>query len=71
MAKNQIEKTIESNRKRIQKQIDKLQEELKHWDKIASDYETNRVTIESILSIQSAPDLGKSKTTRGRKVAAK
>ncbi len=71
MAKNQIEKTIEANQKRIQKQIDNLEEELNHWNKIASDYETNRVTIESILSIQSAPDSAKPKSGRGRKPKAK
>lgn len=61
MAKSTIEKKIDTKVKSIQNQIKKLQNDLVHWQKVASDYETNRDTIESILSVHSAPDLGGSK----------
>jgi hypothetical protein len=68
MAKSTIEKKIESKVKSIQNQIKKLQIDLAHWQKIASDYETNRETIESILSVHNAPDLGSNKKgNSGRK----
>jgi len=65
MAKSTIEKKIESKVKSIQNQIKKLQIDLAHWQKIASDYETNRETIESILSVHNAPDLGSNKKGSG------
>lgn len=73
MAKSTIEKKIGSKIKFIQNQIKKLQNDLVHWQKIASDYETNRETIESILSVHNAPDLagntvkGNRGTTKGAK----
>ncbi|WEK20353.1 MAG: hypothetical protein P0Y49_04260 [Candidatus Pedobacter colombiensis] len=73
MAKSTIEKKIDSKVKSIQNHIKKLQDDLMHWQKIASDYETNRETIESILSVHNAPDLaddkgsGGDKTGNGRK----
>jgi len=62
---NSIEKTIATKIESIQSDIKALQDQLKHWQKVASDYETNKVTIESILSVHDAPDLGGSTGTRG------
>ncbi|WP_449439631.1 hypothetical protein [Pedobacter steynii] len=59
MAKNQIQKNIDSKIASIQKEISTLETELAKWQKVASDYETNRVTIESILEVHTAPDLAK------------
>lgn len=57
MAKSAIEKKIDSKLKSINKMIEKLEGEKLHWQKIASNYETNRETLESILSLHDAPDL--------------
>lgn len=68
MAKTDIEKQISGKIKSIETDIKNLQEQLKHWQKIASDYETNRTTVESILSLQVAPDLAKgTRKTRAAK----
>ena len=65
-----VEKTITDKLASIEAQIITLQTELKHWQKVASDYETNKVTIESILSVHQAPDLSVPvKKTRAKKVA--
>lgn len=52
-----IEANIKRKLESIQAEIAKLQGDLKHWQKVASDYETNKVTIESILEVHNAPDL--------------
>lgn len=57
MAKSAIEKKIDSKLKKIDRDIKKLENEKAHWQKIASNYETNRETIESILTLHEAPDL--------------
>jgi hypothetical protein len=64
-----IEETIAKKIENIRAEIAKYQEQLDHWEKISNDYQVNRTTIESILSVHQAPDLseGKEKKTRGRK----
>jgi len=64
-----IEETIAKKIENIRAEIAKYQEQLDHWEKISNDYQINRSTIESILSVHQAPDLaeGKEKKTRGRK----
>jgi len=52
-----VEETINFKIDSLETHIEALQAELVHWRKVASDYETNRVTIESILSVHQAPDL--------------
>ena len=52
-----VEETINLKIDSLEAHIEALQAELVHWRKVASDYETNRVTIESILSVHQAPDL--------------
>jgi len=65
-----VEKTITDKLASIEAQIIALQTELKHWQKVASDYETNKVTIESILSVHQAPDLSAPvKKTRAKNVS--
>jgi len=63
-----VEQNINNKIASIEEQIKTLQADLKHWQKVASDYETNRVTIESILSVHNAPDVAVS--NRGGKRAA-
>jgi hypothetical protein len=64
-----IEETIAKKIENIRAEIAKYQEQLDHWEKISNDYQVNRTTIESILSVHQAPDLAevKEKKTRGRK----
>ena len=64
-----IEATIAKKIDNIRAEIAKYQEQLDHWEKISNDYQINRTTIESILSVHQAPDLSepKEKKTRGRK----
>jgi hypothetical protein len=52
-----IEETIAKKIDSIRKEITRYQEELDHWEKISNDYQINKVTIESILSVHQAPDL--------------
>ncbi len=52
-----IEETIARKIESIRSEIAKYQEELDHWEKISNDYQINKVTIESILSVHQAPDL--------------
>lgn len=67
MAKS-IDKTLQDKIDSIIAQQEILAAELKHWQKVQSDYETNRVTIESILSVHAAPDLTSSvKKTRKKR----
>ncbi|WP_158798091.1 hypothetical protein [Pedobacter sp. L105] len=69
-----IETKIKSRLASLDEQIEALQNEKKHWTKVASDYETNRVTIESILSVADAPDLAapkKIRSTSGKKATSK
>lgn len=66
-----IEDTIAKKIEEIRNEISKYQEQLDHWEKISNDYQQNKVTIESILSVHQAPDLseGKEKKTTGKKAA--
>lgn len=59
-----VETTINNKITEIKSSIAELQTQLKHWEKVASDYETNKVTIESILSVHNAPDVSAPKTKR-------
>ncbi len=52
-----IEDTIARKIESIKNEIQGLQEQLDHWEKIANDYQINKSTIESILSVHQAPDL--------------
>lgn len=52
-----IEETIANKIESIRREITRYQEELDHWEKISNDYQINKVTIESILSVHQAPDL--------------
>jgi hypothetical protein len=64
-----IEQTIAKKIDEIRSEITKYQEQLDHWEKISNDYQINKVTIESILSVHQAPDLseGKEKKTSSKK----
>ncbi|GGC51353.1 hypothetical protein GCM10011387_00950 [Pedobacter quisquiliarum] len=61
-----IEDTIAKKIDSIRNEIQALQEQLDHWEKISNDYQMNRSTIESILSVHQAPDLAEKegKTTK-------
>jgi hypothetical protein len=61
-----IEDTIAKKIESIRNEIQTLQEQLDHWEKISNDYQINRSTIESILSVHQAPDLsgGPSKSSK-------
>jgi uncharacterized protein YoxC len=61
-----IEDTIAKKIDSIRNEIQALQEQLDHWEKISNDYQMNRSTIESILSVHQAPDLAgkEGKTTK-------
>jgi prefoldin subunit 5 len=52
-----IEEKINNEITSIESQIEQLQEKLSTWKRVASDYETNRTTVEHILSLQNSPDL--------------
>lgn len=52
-----IEDTIAKKIESIRNEIQALQEQLDHWEKISNDYQINKSTIESILSVHQAPDL--------------
>jgi hypothetical protein len=64
-----IEQTIGKKIEEIRSEITKYQEQLDHWEKISNDYQVNKVTIESILSVHQAPDLSgaKEKKTTSKK----
>lgn len=57
MAKQSIAQTLQTKIDGIKAEQEKLAVDLKHWLKVQSDYETNKVTIESILSVHNAPDV--------------
>ena len=63
-----VEVTINNKLAEIKSAITDLQTQQKHWEKVASDYETNKVTIESILSVHQVPDLSAPKAVRKGKV---
>lgn len=65
-----IEDTIAKKIESIRAEIMSLQEQLDHWEKISNDYQTNKVTIESILAVHTAPDLS-SKPEKSAKKASK
>lgn len=52
-----IEDTIAKKIDSIRNEIQALQDQLDHWEKISNDYQVNRSTIESILSVHQAADL--------------
>ncbi|KRT13683.1 hypothetical protein ASU31_23335 [Pedobacter ginsenosidimutans] len=52
MANTNVRKSIQNKIESLGKEIESLQAELKRWEKIASDYETNSESIDLILSIQ-------------------
>ncbi|MFD2581679.1 hypothetical protein ACFSR6_04195 [Pedobacter vanadiisoli] len=52
MANTNVRKSIQNKIESISKEIETLQGELKRWEKIATDYETNSESIDLILSIQ-------------------
>ncbi|RDC57925.1 hypothetical protein DU508_02940 [Pedobacter chinensis] len=52
MANTNVRKSIQSKIESLSKEIENLQLELKKWEKIATDYETNSESIDLILSIQ-------------------
>jgi hypothetical protein len=62
-----IEETIARKIESIRSEIAKYQEELDHWEKISNDYQINKVTIESILSVHQAPDLSGAAATKTSK----
>ncbi|KQC00164.1 hypothetical protein [Pedobacter sp. Hv1] len=57
MPKLDIEKKIAKEIEAIKAEISKLESRLQEWEKISNDYQINKVTIESILSLHAAPDL--------------
>ena len=52
MANTNVRKSIQNKIESLGKEIENLQGELKKWEKIAADYETNSESIDLILSIQ-------------------
>jgi hypothetical protein len=52
-----IEQTIQNKIESLKAEIANLENELYTWEQTASSYESNKVTIENILSIHQAPDL--------------
>lgn len=62
-----IEQTIQKKIESIKSEIETLTEQLMHWEKIASDYETNKSTIESILSVHQASELGEKPAKKYKK----
>lgn len=52
MANTNVRKSIQNKIESLGKEIESLQSELKRWEKIAADYETNSESIDLILSIQ-------------------
>lgn len=70
MPKLDIEKKIAKEIEAIRSEISKLETKLQEWEKISNDYQINKVTIESILSLHAAPDLstGGAGTRGGKRV---
>jgi hypothetical protein len=66
-----IEDTIAKKIDSIRNEISHLQEQLDHWEKISNDYQINKVTIESILSVHQAPDLSDNSSKASKKKAPK
>ena len=63
MANTNVRKSIQSKIESLGKEIENLQIELKRWEKIAADYETNSESIDLILSIQ-IPEKAEGKAKR-------
>jgi len=63
MANTNVRKSIQSKIESLSKEIENLQLELKKWEKIATDYETNSESIDLILSIQT-PEKAEGKVKR-------
>jgi hypothetical protein len=66
-----IEDTIAKKLDSIRNEISNLQDQLDHWEKISNDYQINKVTIESILSVHQAPDLSENQSKASKKKAPK
>ncbi|WP_316808868.1 hypothetical protein [Pedobacter agri] len=63
MANTNVRKSIQTKIESLAKEIEILQLELKRWEKIAADYETNSESIDLILSIQ-IPEKAEGKAKR-------
>jgi len=63
MANTNVRKSIQNKIESLGKEIEALQAELKKWEKIAADYETNSESIDLILSIQ-LPEKAETKAKR-------
>ncbi|WP_316841374.1 hypothetical protein [Pedobacter gandavensis] len=63
-AEKSIEVLIDNKIERVKNEIAKLQKELDQLSVIKADYDKNRTTIETILGLQSAPDLAVPRKTR-------
>jgi len=64
MANMNVKKSIQNKIESLGKEIENLQSELKKWEKIAADYDTNSESIDLILSIQ----IPEKAETKARKV---
>lgn len=65
MANTNVRKSIQNKIESLGKEIETLQGELKKWEKIAADYETNSESIDLILSIQ-LPEKPEGRTKRSK-----
>ncbi|QPH40188.1 hypothetical protein [Pedobacter endophyticus] len=65
MANTNVRKSIQNKIESLGKEIEALQAELKKWEKIAADYETNSESIDLILSIQ-LPEKAETKSKRAK-----
>jgi len=63
MATTNIRKSIQNKIESLTKELETAQAELKKWEKIAADYEVNRDSIDSILSIQ-LPEVPESRSKK-------
>lgn len=69
MANTNVRKSIQNKIESLGKEIETLQAELKRWEKIAADYETNSESIDLILSIQ-LPEKAEPKAKKAKAVMA-
>lgn len=66
--KKSIETLLNNKITSIKNEIEKLEKELQQAQVILADYNKNRTTIETILGLQSAPDVASSPTKRAKKI---
>jgi len=69
MANTNVRKSIQNKIESLGKEIENLQGELKRWEKIAADYETNSESIDLILSIQ-LPEKAEPKAKKSKAIVA-